>query len=209
MGALEVVGRSLKLVKGRNQSLQLLRGRSLWLLLSSRTAQVRSDQLDIMTYFGTPDYTRKHDHASKIFPFRWIICYLLHMPKKTLSERLNDCESTENNLQTELVALSSRLKALEDENNPQTELVALSSRLKALEDENNPQTELVALSSRLKALEDENSQLRQDIKDAITYVELINAQIASMRSFRSQEQANQFNAVKARLHARYASRETS
>ena len=189
MGALEVVGRSLKLVKGRNQSLQLLRGRSLWLLLSSRTAQVRSDQLDIMTYFGTPDYTRKHDHASKIFPFRWIICYLLHMPKKTLSERLNDCESTENNLQTELVALSSRLKALEDEN--------------------NPQTELVALSSRLKALEDENSQLRQDIKDAITYVELINAQIASMRSFRSQEQANQFNAVKARLHARYASRETS
>ena len=169
MGALEVVGRSLKLVKGRNQSLQLLRGRSLWLLLSSRTAQVRSDQLDIMTYFGTPDYTRKHDHASKIFPFRWIICYLLHMPKKTLSERLNDCESTENNLQTELVALSSRLKALEDE----------------------------------------NSQLRQDIKDAITYVELINAQIASMRSFRSQEQANQFNAVKARLHARYASRETS
>jgi septal ring factor EnvC (AmiA/AmiB activator) len=40
----------------------------------------------------------------------------IYMPEKSTSERLDDSGSTENNLQTELVGLSSRLKAVEDEN---------------------------------------------------------------------------------------------
>src|SRR5215469_11047094 len=99
-------------------------------------------------------------------PFRARCAIQSNMPEKSLSERLDDCESTENILQGELVELSSQLKAVEDE----------------------------------------NSQLREDIKDMLAYVELLNAFGSGLGTFRTPERVNQFNEVKARLNARYGSR---
>ena len=62
------------------------------------------------------------------------------------------------------------------------------------------------LEEKFRNLEQADSELRQDIKDTIAYLELFKATIPAVGQRLSSEQQKQLNDVFTRLHTRYGNR---